>query len=88
MPKKAERAVVLEQPRNRAQYLKAVGVGVQLALRPFRTVTVVNDNVLDLHIALQGVDRHLGLDLKPAGQHGIGLDELVAERTVAGHNVL
>ena len=70
---KAERAVVLEQPRNRAQYFKAVGVGVQLALRPFRAVTVVNDNVLDLHIALQGVDRHLGLDLKPAGQYGIGL---------------
>ena len=34
------------------------------------------------------MDGHLGLDLEPAGQHRVGLDELVAESAVAGHNVL
>ena len=37
---------------------------------------------------MQGVDGHFGLDFKAAAQHRIGFDKLVAERTVARHDIL
>ena len=83
-----EGPVVFVQPGDGAQHLEPVREGVQLALGAFGAVPVFDDDVVHLHVAVQGVDGHFGLDLKAAGQHRVGLDELVAERPVAGHNVL
>jgi len=70
-----------------AQDAQAVGVGVELGLAPLGAVAVVDDDIADGHVLVHGVDAHLCLDLKALGHDGEGLDEIVAEGAVAGHDV-
>ena len=54
-------------------------IGIQLTFAACGAVTIVNDHILHLHVAVQGVDGHFGLDFKAAAQHRVGFDKLVAE---------
>ena len=70
------------------QHAEAVRIGIQLTFAACGAVTIVNDHIFHLHVAVQGVDGHFGLDFKAAAQHRVGFDKLVAERTVARHDIL
>ena len=83
-----EGLVVPEQLADGLEDLEAVGEGVQLGFAALGTVPVGNDHVGDEHIPVHSVDAHFSFNLKALAQHGEALDELVAEGTAAGHDVL
>lgn len=70
------------------KYLETIRVGVQLGDRSFRTISVLDDDILYMHVLICSMNGHLSLDLESLGQNREGLDEVIAEGSVAGHDVL
>ena len=90
--------VAIIKGNNPMQRLMVAGAGCKLALSIATNTTVLcmlygcmmgnYDGLYLPMMAVQGVDGHFGLDFKAAAQHRVGFDKLVAERTVARHDIL
>ena len=80
-------AVVLEEAEDGRQDFHAVRVGVEFGMAALGAVAVVDDDVLELHVLVDRVDGHLGLDLEAFREDREALDEEVAEGAAAGHDV-
>ena len=53
-----------------------------------RAVTIVHNDIFDLHMVVDCMDCHLGFDFKALGKHRKGLHKAVAKCPITGHNVL
>lgn len=76
---------------NHAEYgrhdFDAVSHGVELTDGTFRAIAVLDRHLVKTQVVVQRVYGHLGLDLKTAREHGVGLDEGEREGAVAGHDI-
>ena len=62
--KKLQWFVITKHLDDRLENFESIGVCVQLGFTAFRTVTVINDYVVHLHVLIDRVDRHFCLNLK------------------------
>lgn len=72
---KCHRPVVFIKPENGAENLQTVRAGVQFGLAALRAVSVVYDDICNIHILVHGMDGHLCLNLKALGQHRKAFDK-------------
>ena len=83
-----QRLVILEHFHNSLQDLKSICISIQLGLTSLRPVTIFNDYILNLHVLIDGVDRHLCLDLKIPGKYRECFYKAVTHGTVTCHDIL
>ena len=69
-------------------YLHAIAVGIQLGNAALRSVPVFHNHVFHLHIIVDRMDCHFRFNFKALGKNRKCLDKFVAERSVAGHDIL
>lgn len=67
---------------------EAIGKSIQFGDTADWTVTIVDDDIIYLHIVIHSMYGHFGFYLEALGYNGKGLDELIAESTIASHYVL
>ncbi len=85
-PEKSHGLVSAEQAHNGADYLKPIGICIQLRLAPFWPVPVFHHEVFHEHIFFHCMDAHFRFNFKALGQHREGFGKFIAEGTVSRHN--